>query len=410
MHEFESLAETAGYMVVGRFDIVGVPSAKYGIRAGKAEEIGTWIEINQPEYALFSPALKSSQLFRLMEKWEIEVRDRTQVILEIFDKHAGTPQAKLQIEQARLRYELPFERHQIRMRLQKEHTGDRPIAEQIGAGEDPLTLRISEIKRRVAQISAKLKKISEEQTLKKKKRKRVGFSEIALAGYTNAGKSTLHRALTGSDVAVEDKFFTTLATKSSSLSMVGRQVVLTDSVGFISDLPPALLEAFNTTLMEITSADVIILVVDGSNSLEEMGRKIEVCQQTFNRVGVGGIPLVLAINKTDLLDENSIEERLVAFEDFNGSVVAISAKESTGLEALLAAVERSLPGLVRYSIDIPYDRSAMSVVSWLHDNAHVLSQSFDESVIHVEVYLSEEALDRLAGQLPLDALTRVMDP
>ncbi|MHA1960668.1 MAG: GTPase HflX [Candidatus Thorarchaeota archaeon] len=409
LDEFNSLAETAGYSVIGQFDVVSAPSARFGIRSGKAEEIGTWIEINKPEYALFSPPLKSSQIFRLMEKWEIEVRDRTQVILEIFNKHARTPQAKLQIEQARLRYELPFERHQIRMRLQKEHTGDRPIAEQIGAGEDPLTLRIAEIRKRVAQISVKLKKIAEEQELKKKKRKQVGFYEVTLAGYTNSGKSTLHRALTGSDVTVKDEFFTTLSTKSSSLSMPGRQVVLTDSVGFISDLPSTLLKAFNTTLMEISSADVIILVADGNDSKDEILRKIDVCHQTFSTVGIGGIPIVLALNKIDLLDEDSIKYRLSALEDFDGSVAAISAKESTGLEDLLTVVERSLPELLRYTIAIPYDEPAMSIVSWLHDNTQVLSQSFDENVIQVEVYLSEEALDRLTGQLPAGALSKAVD-
>jgi len=108
LSEFQALAKTAKYDVIGQFDIVGIPSAKYGIRSGKAEEIRTWIEVNEPEFVLFSPHLSSGQVFRLMEFWETEVRDRTQLILEIFDKHAKSPQARLQIEQARLRYELPF--------------------------------------------------------------------------------------------------------------------------------------------------------------------------------------------------------------------------------------------------------------------------------------------------------------
>ncbi|MFW9983031.1 MAG: GTPase, partial [Candidatus Thorarchaeota archaeon] len=231
LSEFEALASTARYTVVGTFDIVSSPAAKYGIRSGKAQEIQTWIEVNKPEFVLFSPGLTSGQVFRLMELWETEVRDRTQVILEIFDKHARTPQARLQIEQARLRYELPFERHQIRMRLQKEHTGDRPVAEQIGAGEDLLNLRIKEIRRRLTTINDKLKKIVQEQALKKKKRIQEGFIEITLSGYTNAGKSTLHRALTGSDVEVADELFTTLSTKASELDMPGRRVIVSDSVG-----------------------------------------------------------------------------------------------------------------------------------------------------------------------------------
>ncbi|MFX1561343.1 MAG: GTPase, partial [Promethearchaeota archaeon] len=245
LNEFRALATTAEYDVIGSFDIVSTPAAKYGVRSGKAEEIKTWIEVNEPEFVLFSPHLSSGQVYRLMDLWQTEVRDRTQIILEIFDKHARTPQARLQIEQARLRYELPFERHQIRMRLQKEHTGDRPIAEQIGAGEDLLNLRMQQIRRRLATINDKLKKISHEQALKKKKRVHEGFIELTLAGYTNAGKSTLHRALTGSTVKIADELFTTLATKTSELDMPGRRVVLSDSVGFISDLPDPLIQAFN---------------------------------------------------------------------------------------------------------------------------------------------------------------------
>jgi GTP-binding protein HflX len=330
--EFESIAVTAGYKVLGTFDIVSAPSAKYGVRSGKAEEIKTWIEVNEPDYVLFSPLLKSSQIFRLMELWEIEVRDRNQVILEIFDKHARTQQAKLQIEQARLSYELPFERHQIRMRLQKEHTGDRPVAEQVGAGEDLLNLRIQELRRRIAGISDKLDKISESQALMKKNRENKGFIEITLAGYTNAGKSTLHNALTGSDVDIADELFTTLSTKAAELIMPGRDVVLSDSVGFISDLPPALLKAFNTTLMEVGDADIIILIVDASDTLNEMNRKIHTCLDTFNEIGANGIPIIGALNKIDLVDESSLDQKRKLLEDISIDVIPISAKNRTNLD------------------------------------------------------------------------------
>ncbi|MFW9933271.1 MAG: GTPase, partial [Candidatus Thorarchaeota archaeon] len=212
LSEFERIATTAGYSIHSSFDIVSPPSARFGISTGKVEEIANIIEVSEIDIVLFTPTLRSSQIFRLMERWQVEVRDRNQVILEIFDRHAKTQQAKLQIEQARLQYELPFEKHQIRMRLQKEHTGDRPTTDQVGAGEDLLTKRMSEIRYRIGLIESKLKKISESQSLKKKKRSSEGFLEVALAGYTNAGKSTLHHALTGSQVEIADKLFTTLST------------------------------------------------------------------------------------------------------------------------------------------------------------------------------------------------------
>jgi len=405
--EFESIAVTAGYRILGTFDVVSAPSAKYGIRSGKAEEIKTWIEVNEPDFVLFSPLLKSSQIFRLMELWEIEVRDRNQVILEIFDKHARTQQAKLQIEKARLSYELPFEKHQIRKRLQKEHTGDRPVAEQVGAGEDLLNLRIQELRRRIAGISDKLDKISESQALMKKNRESKGFIEITLAGYTNAGKSTLHNALTGSDVDIADELFTTLSTKAAELNMPGRQVVLSDSVGFISNLPAALLKAFNTTLMEVGDADIIILVVDASDKLDEMNRKIHTCLDTFNEIGANGVPIIAVLNKIDLVDELSLEKKRELLEDISLDIIPISAMNKTNLDVLLRAIEKALPRLWRYIIALPYGDEGMSLLSWLHEAAVIESESYSEDSIEVVALLGIEAEQKISRFLPASSLRRI---
>lgn len=410
LDEFTALAKTASYKVIGTFDIVSVPSTKYGIRSGKVEEIRIWIEANKPDFVLFSPFLKSSQIFRLMEAWDIEVRDRTQVILEIFDKHAKTQQAKLQIEQARLNYELPFERHQIRMRLQKEHTGDRPIAEQIGAGEDLLNLRIQELRRRIALISDKLDKISDSQALMKKNRESKGFIEIALAGYTNAGKSTLHNALTGSDVDIADELFTTLSTKAAELNMPGRQVVLSDSVGFISNLPTALLKAFNTTLMEVSDADIIVLVVDASDIVGEMDRKIHTCLDTFNEIGANGIPIIAVMNKIDLVEESSLKQKRELLDSISFDVIPISAKNKTNLDLLLKTIDRALPHLWRYAIALPYGNEGMSLLSWLHEATVIESESYSEDSIHVVALLGLEAEQKISRLLPVASLRRIVTP
>jgi GTP-binding protein HflX len=407
LSEFTAIAKTAGYDVIGTFDVVSAPSAKYGIRSGKVDEIKIWIDVNKPDFILFSPHLKSSQIFRLMETWDTEVRDRVQVILEIFDRHAKTQQAKLQIEQARLNYELPFERHQIRMRLQKEHTGDRPIAEQIGAGEDLLNLRIQELRRRIAIISEKLEKISESQALKKRKRESKGFIEITLAGYTNAGKSTLHNALTGSDVEIADELFTTLSTKAAELNLPGRRVVLSDSVGFISDLPPALLKAFNTTLMEISDADVIVLVIDGSDTLEEMNRKLLACLDTFNEIGANGTHIIAALNKIDLMDEESIAERKAFLEKTTTDVIPISARNKTNLNEILRAIDKALPNLCRFAISLPYGNESMSLLSWLHNIAIVESESYSGESIQVIALLDVEAEQVISRILPVASLRRL---
>jgi GTP-binding protein HflX len=405
--EFEALAQTAGYEIAGAFDIVSAPSAKYGIRTGKVEEIETWIEVNGPDFVLFSPALNSGQMFRLIERWEIEVRDRTQVILEIFDRHARTPQAKLQIEQARLRYELPFQRHQIRIRLQQEHVGDRPIADQVGPGESPLENHIRHIRKRIALIESKLDTIARKQSLKRRGREKKGFQEVTLAGYTNSGKSTLHDALTGSEVEVADQLFTTLSTKTSTIPIPGRQAVLTDSVGFISDLPRALLRAFNTTLMEIGEADVIILVVDGSDELEEIERKLNTCLSTFVDIEANGIPVVIALNKIDLIDEEELIQRVELIQDNHSAIVPISAKNGTNLDELLKTIERSLTPLENYRLVLPYDDTSMSLISWLHDVTSVLNQEYSNDTISVEVTLDAVLAQKLSKMVTVGTLTKI---
>lgn len=406
--EFKALATTAGYSVIGCFDIVSPPSAKYGLRSGKVDEIATWLEVEKADVVLFSPSLKSGQLFRLMEKWDLEVRDRTQVILEIFDRHASTPQAKLQIEQARLRYELPFERHQIRVRLQKEHTGDRPITDQVGAGEDILSKHMMEIRRRIADIDSKLQKIADSQSLKKKKRSSIGFVEVALAGYTNAGKSTLHNTLTSSGVEIADQLFTTLSTKTARLESLNRQVVISDSVGFISDIPESLMRAFNTTLMEISDADAILLVVDASDAIEEMERKIATCLDTFADIGANGIPVVMVLNKIDLIDEDDLKKKELHFAEHSNSLVSISAKEHIGIKRLLEEVEHQLPEVYTYSIQLPYGDQGMSILSWLHEVGEVKSKEFRTDYMEIMASLSIEIAQKLVRKSPEVVVARVI--
>ncbi len=407
LSEFEALANTAGYEVAGVFDIVSAPSAKYGIRSGKVEEIETWIEVNEPDFVLFSPTLTSGQMFRLIERWEIEVRDRTQVILEIFDRHARTPQARLQIEQARLRYELPFQRHQIRIRLQQEHVGDRPIADQVGPGENPLNIHITHIRKRIAFIQDKLDTISKKQSLKRRGREKKGFQEVTLAGYTNAGKSTLHNAITGSEVEVADQLFTTLSTKTSTIPITGRQAVLTDSVGFISDLPRALLRAFNTTLMEIGEADVIVLVVDGSDTLDEIERKLNTCLDTFVEIEANGIPVVIALNKVDLLEEEELTQRIELIHSNHTEIVPISAMNGTNLEKLLETVERNLTPLENYRLVLPYDDSSMSLLSWLHEVTSISNQEYSKDTISVDVTLDDVLAQKLSKMVTDGTLTKI---
>ncbi len=399
--EFEALAKTAGYNVIGWFDVVQRPTSAFGIGRGKVEEIGAWIESNRVEVVLFSPSLSSSQMYRLIKRWGVEVRDRIQVILEIFDRHANTPEAKLQIEEARLRYELPFLRHQLRARLQKEHTGAPPVGRQIGAGEDILGLRMQEVRRRIAIIRAKLAEFSEAQIRKKRRREDRGFLEVALVGYTNAGKSSLHDALTDSGAIASEHPFTTLSTKSTRLPIEGLQVVLTDSVGLINDLPQSLLDAFHTTLMEIGDADAILFVIDGSDSIEELNRKVTACLDTLRRINVNDRPMVAALNKIDLIDPAEIDLRVQAIRKFVKTVVPVSAVKRTNLERLLDALREVLPTMNTYKICLPYGDAGLSLLSWIHSAGQVISEEYHEDSIEVTANLTRSAAERVFKALSM---------
>ena len=296
------------------------------------------------------------------------------------------------------------------MRLQNERRGDGHVTDQVGAGEDLLSKRLSEIRKRIALITAKLEKITDVQKLKKKKRSEGGFIEIALAGYTNSGKSTLHKALTGSDVEIADQLFTTLSTKAAELPLPGRQIILSDSVGFISDLPPPLMQAFNTTLMEISDADVIILVVDASDSIDEMNRKVDACIDTFAEIGASGIPIVVALNKIDVLDTPEITLRVNNLEEQDFLLVPISAEKETNLDTLITTILDELPPLLMYSITLPLGDSGMSILSWLYEASIVQSPIYHPDAIEVHAMLSLEVVQKLTTMTDVIAIERIIEP
>ncbi len=292
------------------------------------------------------------------------------------------------------------------MKLQKEHTGARPIGEQIGAGEDILSLKIKELRRRIAVIHAKILKTSESEMLLRKGRVDADYLEVALAGYTNAGKSTLHDALTGSNVEISDSLFTTLSTKVAQLDIPGKRVVIADSVGFISDLPKSLLEAFNTTLVEIGDADLIVLVVDGSDSIEEMQRKANACFETFEHVGINKPKIIMALNKIDLIDNDGVAARVAVLHDYCANIVPVSAKTRTNIDTLMKEIRNSLPLWDTYIMRLPYGQETMSLLSWIHEVALVEDELYREGSIEVRAQLSPSVTQKLFKTLPEGSIRR----
>ncbi len=198
-----------------------------------------------------------------------------------------------------------------------------------------------------------------------------------MAGYTNAGKSSLFNALAKEAVQVDSGLFTTLSTTTRAVELSGRKVLLTDTVGFIDDLPLTLIEAFHSTLEETIFSDLILLVIDVSESLEEIERKLLCCLDTIQTIGATGIPLVTALNKIDLLSKSALQLKLETLKDLAPHPVLISALHHTNLPELKQAFFSYLKEYILASLWIPWKTESMPFVSWLHDRAEVDGLKFE---------------------------------
>jgi GTP-binding protein HflX len=332
MEELSALCRTLGYEIVGMVEQVREPDPAYQIGEGKAKEIAAKVRELGVQKVIFGNPLTPSQAFRLSELLKVEVVDRFQIILDIFAMRAGTPEAKLQVEYARLRYELPRVRERVRRLLSVEQPG------RMGRGEYEVNIYYDTIKRRLNLLRKKLAKLSEGREQRRKLRKRRGFKLVALAGYTNAGKSTLLNALTGAEVEVDDMMFTTLTTRTRRL-LGSPDILFTDTVGFIEDLPPWMVEAFKATLEEIYSADLVLLVLDASDPLPELCRKAKTCMDILSHYGV---KILVALNKIDLLTQEELQQRMEFLNHSSYSFVPISAKYRLGLETLIEIIKQKL--------------------------------------------------------------------
>jgi GTP-binding protein HflX len=213
----------------------------------------------------------------------------------------------------------------------------------------------------------------------------LGFPSVSLAGYTNSGKSTLFQALTGENVPIDQGVFTTLSTTTRLLDLFGEPVLLTDTVGFIDKLPITLIEAFRSTLEETIFADLILLVVDVSEPLEEIKRKLGCCLDTLREIGASGMPILIALNKIDLIPKGDLEPKIESLSEHSSSLIPISALHGVNLDALKVRIADHLIRRVKSSLRIPVNEDALSFLSWIYDNANVIKVAYLDS--HLEVSL-----------------------
>lgn len=393
LDELEELAKSAGYEVLDKITQVrSLPDKTFCIGKGKAQEIAEYIRDMEPEKVIFDEKLNAVQAYNLSKLFQVEVIDRFNLILEIFAMRARTKEAKLQVELANLIYERP----RARMKVKLARRGEQPGFG--GLGQYQADIYESEITGRIARIKEELETIRKRQDQTRVKRKERGFDMVALAGYTNAGKSTLMNALVGETVVAKDQLFTTLVPTTRLMEAGRRKVLLTDTVGFIKDLPHFMVEAFRSTLEEIYQADLIVLVVDASEPPEAVIDKLATCHDTLWGK-IGPIPVITALNKCDKIDLPALERVEAAIVNLAPHPVAVSAKTGDGLEELRATVEYYLPKWISTELTLPHTEEGLSTLSKLYEEAIVRDVQYSTGprgpCIRVSVDARESVLSRM---------------
>ena len=371
------MAESAGYTVVGKVEQVRAPDPRYQVGYGKLREIAELVKATGAQKIIFDNMLKPVQAYNIAKETGVEAIDRFQLILEIFARRASTTEAKLQIQLAKLKYELTRAKEKVRLAKMGEQPGF------MGLGAYEVDVYYETIKRQIQTITEKLRKIRKKRMLHRERRAELGFPSISLAGYTNAGKSSLFRALTEEEVPVDNALFTTLSTTTRLVKFSRKKFLLTDTVGFIDRLPITLIEAFRSTLEETIYSDLILLVVDVSEPAATVRKKLSVCLETINRIGASGIPIITALNKIDLISKEELQEKMDMLRGEAPRPVPISALYGTNLDQLKEEITKALHNYARVSFTLPMTGEAMSFLSWLFNSADVQEIRYTGDTAHV---------------------------
>lgn len=393
--ELSELARTAGVAIAAELvQHRAHPDPRSFVGKGKLEQLKGAFSASGAEVLIVDDEISPVQQRTLENALDVRVVDRTQLILDIFAQHAVSAEGKLQVELAQLEYNLP------RMRGMWKHlerlgggVGTR------GPGETQLESDRREARRRVSLLKQRLKELSKRRETGRKERRRSDRPTIALAGYTNAGKSTLLNALAGADVSVEDRLFETLDPTTRSFEQEGRQYLVTDTVGFIRRLPHQLVEGFAATLEETLVSDLVLHVADSSLSPQEMADQIDAVASVLNEIGADELPVELVLNKIDKVDAVSRKRLANRYPD----ALQISALDGDGLDELRARLASLFSDRFEpVRLLIPHDQAG--ALSELYELGAPIEERRDEAEgVYLLARLSPSTLGRLSRfVLPAD--------
>ena len=395
MQELERLADTAGIAVTGKsIQRRERPNPRTYAGEGFIErclkEGGEEVDI-----LIFDNDLTGSQARNIERRFSIEAIDRTEVILRIFHDHAKTREARLQVRLAELKYELPRLKS-MWTHLDRERFGSRTGAGVAfrGMGEKQSEKDRQRLQREISDIEKDLATLIRRIDTKRKRRQR-DCRNICLVGYTNAGKSTLFNRLTNAHALVEDRLFATLDSTARALNQGAlRDVVLSDTVGFISNLPHHLIASFRATLREAEEADLLLNVIDLSD--DDFERHMEEVDRVLKEIGAGDIPQLLVFNKTDRADAAVVDRVRKTYPE----AVVISAARGDNIDTLLENIHERLNAPRRYRLSIPQDRQ--KAIHYAYTHGKVLEKAYDDAMVRLTVEMGRREIRHLAEYVEED--------
>jgi GTP-binding protein HflX len=348
IREAYGLCEAAGYKVDKLIRQRFLNKSRYGIGEGKVLEIKEIADKIKPDVLIYDEILKPSQNYNIAAKLKINVLDRESLILEIFERRATSAESHLQIKLAQFRYEMSRAKEKVRLAKMGEQPGF------MGIGMYEVDSYYNDIQNRMKSVKSKLEKMGKQRALHREARRRVGLKTISLAGYTSAGKTTLFNLLTGETKQQSPELFTTLSTTTRKVLIEKDPVLVSDTVGFISKLPAYMIEAFKSTLEELKYAEVVIVVIDISDSEMELRKKYRSCLKTMADLDVDQERVIYALNKSDLVEPDEIL-RKAEFIGLSNSKkwVPVSAVTQQNIPKLLELVKKMITNPPQQIKEIP---------------------------------------------------------
>ncbi|MBM3198549.1 MAG: GTPase HflX [Chlamydiae bacterium] len=385
LQELARLCETFGLEVVGQsLSVVKKIDAGHYLGKGKLQELAAQIEELQVGVVVFDEEISPNQQKNLEAFFKRPVMDRTELIIEVFAQRAQTKEARLQIELAKVRYQFPRLKR-MWTHLSRQSSGGGGHVK--GEGEKQIEIDRRLLRRRLDQLEKEIEEVTAQRQVQRGSRQRSGIPTFAIVGYTNAGKSTLMKALTGADVFIEDKLFATLDTTTRKLTLPNHQeVLLVDTVGFIRKIPHTLVKAFKSTLEEAIHTDILLHLVDVSHPQceEQASETLAVLQE----LGAEDKPIITVLNKIDACQDQGLLTRL---QWRTPRTVAISAAKQEGLDLLLHKMIEVLSSL-RKVVRLRIPQKEYAVFSDLQREGHVLEIDYEENdiLVQVEIPSTEE--------------------